>query len=104
LFKASLKFFNTLNNSGADAINRALAIDTHEAIDDAKLKAKKIAKQLGVDLVRIVSFGEGGGQAPRYDYAMKTMAMDEAGGGELPNIETGENKIEVNVSIGYEIQ
>jgi len=75
-----------------------------EAIDDAKLKAKKIAKQLGVDLVRIVSFGESGGQIPRYDYAMKTIAMDEAGGGELPNIETGENKIEVNVSISYEIQ
>jgi len=73
-----------------------------QAIKEAKEKAKEIASQLGIDLVRIVNFDESG-YAPRYnDYGLiKEMAV--GGGGEIPQIETGENKIEVSVSITYEI-
>jgi uncharacterized protein YggE len=74
-----------------------------EAIQKAKDKAKELAGQLGVDLVRITNFSESG-IAPRlysYDYAM-TEAVG-LGGGETPQIETGENKIEVTVSVTYEI-
>lgn len=73
-----------------------------EAINKAKIKAKELADQLGVNLVRIVSFSERS-QAPVYydSYAMsKEIGV---GGGETPQIETGENKIEVSVSITYEI-
>ena len=53
-----------------------------------------------MSLVRIIGFNESG-QAARYyaEYAM----VDAIGGGEVPQIETGENKISVTVSITYEI-
>ncbi len=73
-----------------------------EAINKAKVKAKELADQLGVNLVRIVSFNENG-QAPVYydNYSMKEASG--IGGAGAPQIETGENKIEVSVSITYEI-
>jgi len=71
-----------------------------QAIDEAKEKAKELASQLGVKLVRIVSFNEGG-IAPRY-YAFEE-AIGMEGEDKAPQIEVGENKIEVNVSITYEI-
>jgi len=73
-----------------------------EAINKVKVKAEKLAGQLGVDLVRIIGFYESEEQPIYYDnYAMKeAMGM---GGGEAPQIETGENKISVSVSITYEI-
>lgn len=71
-----------------------------EAIKKAKAKAEKIADELGVDLVGIVGFNESA-SAVRYDYAMKEMGI---GGGEVvPQIETGENKIETTVNIVFEI-
>jgi len=71
-----------------------------QAIDKAKEKAKELASQLDVKLVRIVSFNEGG-IAPRY-YAFEE-AIGMGGEDKAPQIEVGENKIEVNVSITYEI-
>ncbi len=73
-----------------------------QAIDKAKDKAKELASQLGVGLVRVTNFSEGSA-APRY-YALD-MAESSVGGkgGEAPQIETGENKIEVTVTITYEI-
>jgi len=72
-----------------------------EAINKAKAKAKELADQLGVNLVRIVDFYESGQTPVFYDnYAMKEAIG--AGGG-TPQIETGENKIEISVSITYEI-
>jgi len=74
-----------------------------EAINKAKIKAKELADQLGVNLVRIVSFNESRQPPIYYDnYAVKE-AIGIGGGGEIPQIETGENKIEVSVSITYEI-
>ena len=70
-----------------------------QAIEKAKDKAKELASQLGVKLVRITNFSESG-IVPRY------YALEEAlgkGAGEVPQIEVGENKIEVNVTITYEI-
>ena len=73
-----------------------------EAINKAKDKAKELANQLGVDLVRIVGFYESVQQPAYYDtYAMKEVGG--IGGGGEPQIETGENKISVSVSITYEI-
>lgn len=72
------------------------------AIEKAKAKADEIALQLGVDLVRITNFSEGV-TLPRYYGLEKTLGIAEAGAG-APQIEIGENKIEVIVSITYEIK
>jgi uncharacterized protein YggE len=74
-----------------------------KAIDDARTKAQTLASQLGVSLVRIVGFSEGGG-GPIY-YA-KAMSADVGMGGAAPapQIATGQNKITSNVSVTYEIR
>lgn len=72
------------------------------AIEEAKNKAKDLASQLGVDLVRITNFSEGG-VFPVPSYGLEK-AAGIGGGAEAPRIETGENKIEVTVIITYEIR
>jgi len=70
-----------------------------EAITKAKNKAEALASQLGVHLIRITNFSESS-EVP-VPYALREAAP--AGGG-TPQIETGENKIEVTVTITYEIR
>lgn len=73
------------------------------AIDDAKTRAKILAKDLGVQLVRIIEFSSSG-YRPIY---FKTSALEDVGGGgaiAVPEIPTGENKITSEVSITYEIR
>lgn len=74
-----------------------------EAINKAKTKAQNLAKQLGVGLGRVLYFNESG-SFPYY-FTMEK-AMDTGGGGAVPapEIQTGENKIEVTVTITYEIR
>ncbi len=73
-----------------------------EAVKDAKDRAKELASLLGVNLVRITNFNEES-QVPR-PYALESLAaMDMGKEAEAPQIETGENKIEITVSITYEI-
>ena len=71
-----------------------------EAIEKAKVMAKEIAGQLGVKLVKITNFSENATAPIPYPYFMER-AM--GGGAETPQIQTGENKIEVQVFITYEI-
>ncbi len=68
------------------------------AIDGAKIKAKELAKQLGVSLGKITNFSESAVSPIFYD-------MKEAYGIDLqaPEIETGENLIKSSVIITYEI-
>lgn len=74
------------------------------AIDDAKTKAKILAKDLGVNLVRIVSFSEGGNYSyPMYSNAMGAAKADVASA-PAPVLPTGENKITSRVTITYEIR
>ena len=73
-----------------------------EAVKNAKDRAKELASLLGVNLVRITNFNEEN-QVPR-PYALESLAaMDMKEGTEVPQIETGENKIEITVNITYEI-
>lgn len=75
-----------------------------EAIAKAKAKAQELSKQLGVKLVKITSFNEGG-VVPMVPSAYLAKEAVGLGGGETaPSIQTGENKITVNVIITYEIQ
>ncbi len=70
-----------------------------KAIEKAKAKAAELASQLGVDLIRIAGFSESG-VSPRYSGLEKAVAQEA---GSSPQIEIGENKIEVTVTIAYEI-
>lgn len=74
-----------------------------EAIQKAKEKAELLAKQLGVRLSKITSFNEGGyyPSPMYYDSAVSVKGMGEEESD--PQIETGENKITINVTITYEI-
>jgi hypothetical protein len=76
-----------------------------QAIEKAKAKAKDLAGQLGIKLVRISSFSESG-VVPYYYGLEKAMSSGLGGGAEAPSpqIETGENKIEVTVYLTYEIK
>ncbi len=74
-----------------------------KAIAQAKKKADALAKSLGVSIVRIVGFSEGGGgmpPRPMYMSADSGMASKAA----TPEIAVGQNKITSNVDIVYEIQ
>ncbi len=75
-----------------------------EAIDKAKSKAKELAEQLGVRLVKISNFSES--SLVPYFYPMKesVAGMGGADSASVPQIQTGENKVEVQVSITYEIK
>lgn len=78
-----------------------------QAIAQAREQAKKLASDLGVHLVRIVSFSEGGNSyyPMKYD-SRATMGMGAAmaESAPAPALPTGENKITSNVSITYEIR
>lgn len=77
-----------------------------EAIKDAKGKAEALSKELGVRLVRVVSFYDnaGGGVIPYYteglggDNVIKSTAIP------APTIPVGENKVKANVTVTYEIR
>ena len=75
------------------------------AIEDAKDKAKTLSRELGVRLVRVVSFYDNAGGVPMPYYGegmggdmIKTSSVSN------PTIPTGENKVTVSVTVTYEIR
>lgn len=75
------------------------------AIEDAKAEADKLAKSLGVKIVRIVSFNEnGGGGYPVPMYARDAMMAQGKAEVSNPVVPVGVNKVESNVTIVYEIR
>lgn len=75
-----------------------------EAIDEAKAKAEALAEDLGVRLVRIVSFSEGGNYPMPVYGGADMMFKTESAQSNAPELPTGENKITSNVTITYEIR
>jgi uncharacterized protein YggE len=76
-----------------------------EAIKKAKAKAKVLAKDLDVDLVRIVSFSDGNGYPTPIMYKMDAMTLQAGREASVaPSLPTGENKITSNVTITYEVR
>jgi len=75
------------------------------AIQEAKGKAKELAKDLGVSLVKLVSYSSNEGNIyPQY--AKMDMALG-VGGGEVSSpaeIPVGENEIKITVYLTYEIK
>lgn len=90
-------------NFGFDDDKEVAREARENAIKDAKEQAKKLADDLGVDLVRIVSFNESGGRTMPMPtmYAEKLMAQDGAGNVALP---VGTADISSTVTIVYEIR
>lgn len=78
------------------------------AIQDAKERAKRLAKELGVSLKDVVSFyenGNGGGYPEPYMMEARAMSSDMAEESMLKAaLPTGENVISSRVSITYEIK
>lgn len=75
-----------------------------EAIAKAKEKAAKLASQLKVKLVRITSFNDNSYYAQdSMSYSKSAIGMGGAAP-EAARIEAGENKIESNITITYEIE
>ncbi|MBI3627783.1 MAG: SIMPL domain-containing protein [Candidatus Sungbacteria bacterium] len=70
------------------------------AIKDAKDKAQKLASDLGVRLVRITSYSESGSTPPPIFYGEAA----GKGGGPVPSIQPGQNEVDSNVAITYEIE
>ena len=77
-----------------------------KAIAKARAKAEQLAASLGVHIVRIVGFTEGGGgyATPMYARADMAVAGSMAKDVAVPEISVGQNKITSNVSVTYEIQ
>lgn len=75
-----------------------------KAIKEAKEKAKAIAKDLDVDLSRLVAFNESGDQPIYYKSYDAVAGMGGPESAPAPQVPTGENKITVSVSLTYEIR
>ncbi len=77
----------------------------NKAIADAKTKADALAKQLGVSLVRVVSFNENsGGYYPRAVMTYSSAAGNQAKDAVAPEISVGQNNTTDDVTITYEIR
>lgn len=89
-----------------DNPDAAKAKAREEAIMNAKAKAKKLADELGVKIVRMTSFSEGGGAYPPIMYDKAMMVEGRGMGGDVAStpIPTGDQEISVSVNISYEVE
>ena len=74
-----------------------------QAIEKARAKAEVLARDLGVKLVRIVSFSEGGNYPMYYERGVSLQSA-KASDAVMPEIPKGENKITSSVTVTYEIR
>ncbi len=75
------------------------------AITDARAEAEKLAKSLGVKLVRVVSFSENSGGYPMPMYARADMVgASVAEKAATPTLPVGAQKVEASVTVVYEIR
>jgi len=76
-----------------------------KAVEDAKMKAKALERQIGVNLGKIVNFSENyGGFPPPIYYAADKLEARGMGGGGGPSVPTGENEVVVSVQLTYQIK
>jgi uncharacterized protein YggE len=77
-----------------------------KAIDDAKQKADQLAQQLGLHIVKVVSFSEssGGYPAPYPMLYAKDMAAGIGGAESAPDIQPGSQEVISNVNVVFEVR
>ena len=74
-----------------------------KAIDDARSKAEALAKQLGLTIVKVVSFSESFGGPPPMPYLAKEAgALDLAAA--APTIEPGQQEVISGVNVTFEVR
>lgn len=88
-------------NFTIDDMDALRAAARAEAIDAARMKAKVLARDLGVSLVRVTGFYENGG--PIF-YGKAAAGFGGDAESATPSLPTGENEIVVNVTVSYEIR
>jgi uncharacterized protein YggE len=109
------EMFDTLGKVGIENVNGlTFSIDDIEyiksiaranAIKNAEAKAEKIAKDLGVSLVKVISFYDSSDdQYPMYAREVMSPDMMSAKASVAPSVPTGEQKVTANVSVTYEIR
>ncbi|HEY0979790.1 MAG TPA: SIMPL domain-containing protein [Candidatus Paceibacterota bacterium] len=91
-------------NFGFDDDKEVAREARENAIKDAKEQAKKLADDLGVDLVRIVSFNEQSGSTMPMPYGREMMMAQDAKATGAANIPVGTADISSTVTIVYEIR
>ncbi len=106
------KVIQLATKAGANQIgNLQFLVDNQEefkkqarikAIEQAKQKAKEIASELGIKLGRIVNFSESV-NSPIY-YPLRKNVSEITENNSIPQIEPGQNKIEIKVYLTYNIQ
>lgn len=75
------------------------------AIRDAKEKAEMLADELGVKLLRVMGYNDNmGGNPMPYYREMSVSAGSADVQAKAPTLPTGENKVQVSVSVTYEIR
>lgn len=89
-----------------DDIEKVKADARAKAITDAKTKAQELANQLGVRIVKIISFYDSSNQVNPIAYGMggDMMTLKASAAPVAPEIPVGEDKIVSNVTITYEIE
>ena len=76
-----------------------------QAINDAKSKASKLAKDLGISLSEIIGFNESSYSPVRYTEQSLMKSMNSLEDATIaPSIQTGENTITSNITIVYKIK
>lgn len=105
---AKIGQMNVSNISGIsfviDDIEKIKAQAKEEAIKDAKNKASKLSKDLGVKIKKITSYYDNSDNMYGYASGMGGDMMSAKATTISPEIPTGENKITSNVTITYEIE
>jgi uncharacterized protein YggE len=109
--RSSGKILDALVAQGANQINGPnLVVDHPEAaLDEARAKAVAIgraradlyARSLGMRVVRVVAVSDSGGYAPPPPMPPMVMAMER---GAATKIEPGEQKLQVNLAMTFELQ
>ena len=110
------ELFDVIGNAGIQTVNglsfsiddldSVKAIARANAIAKAQAKAKKIASDLGVKIVRVTNFYDSSDEQNPY------YARESAMGGDVmtlkaavaPQVPTGEQKVNASISITYEIR
>lgn len=77
-----------------------------KAIVDAKEKAQALAKSLGMQLGKVVSFSEDSGSypTPMYYNSYEKVSMDSAGSAPAPDVQSGSLDVSKSVSITFELK
>lgn len=107
------ELFGTIGSAGVqtvdslafsiDNIDSVKAVAREAAIKNAKAKAKEIADDLGVSLVRIINYSDSSNDAVYPMYSERSMVMS-AKADATPQVPAGEQKVTSNVNIIYEIR